>query len=288
MKEQLIRKEKALKKYGLIFLVILVGGILGYWYNVTSKPAYLAAIEAIKNSEEVLAEVRIVESFGLLPVVNFVPNKETTAEYVITVFGEKDSEYGDTDRNVQIVLEQSPADTWEVTYLSIGFVGQSSGGDDLLILVALSSGVVSLIFLFLLSSAYSKKRKLLLDPNTRISKGYIVDVASRIVQHTMPGNSNYGVERTDFDNRSVVHKTEMFVPAVDFIDQNGTTIHLEHKFSSSKNYKKGDEIVVIYHTEAPNDAQLKDFFWFWVHFHRAFFVALGVIALGSGLLIMTL
>ena len=288
MKEQLLSREKKIVTYSLIVIALLLASLFGYRHSITSKPSYQAAIDAIASSDEVLAEVRTIESFGFLPAVNFVPDKNLMAEYVITVFGEKDSEYGITDRRVQIVVEKVDNDNWEATYQSIDFVTQSSGGNDIIVIVFLSSAIVSVFLLIPLVLIFSKQRKLLLDPQTLLTTGIITKVTSILERNTMPGESNYGVLKGDWENRAVVQTTKMFRPAVAFKAQNGEIIEIEPNFLSSKEYKKGEKVNLIYNTRVPKDALLQETFWFWAQFFGIFFTTIFFTALGSGLLILTL
>ncbi|MFK7951432.1 MAG: hypothetical protein AB8B73_01200, partial [Ekhidna sp.] len=266
MKEQLLRNEKKITAHSIIVLVVIACSVFGYRYSIISQPSYESAIDAIKRSPDVLADVGTIESFGFLPSISDVPDKEATAEYWITVFGEANINHRETDRRIQIVLEKGTGESWIVTYLSVNLAGQKSGGNDALILVSFLSGLGSTIFFLFLIVAYLKKRRLLLDPYTMITEGVITDVASRIDKATMDGESNHGIVSTDFENRAVTHSIEMFEPKVFFIDQEGMTRPIEHKFSSNKKYKRGDKIDVVYNIATPADAQLADYIWFWIKF----------------------
>lgn len=271
---RVINRSKTLKITLLVFTLLMIASVI-FISNIKSHPAYLEAITTIENSKIPISTGGIM-GFGIIPSWN-VNDENGWAEYTIRVQGVQ------SDMNVMLHLNKTNNESWKVDWLSESYTA-NNGGNDLLIGITFIINILFAIFFILTLTYYFKRKIYIKHKDTRVVLGKIVNVRSRVETTTMPGQSNHGVLNTDFENRAVMHKTEMFKPVIEFKAENNKRYTLETKFSSSKEYKAEDKIKVIYKVNNPEKAELEDFYWFWVQLLSVFSLTFFIIGIGSSLL----
>lgn len=265
----------------IVIAFVFLSGVGVYWYQVRQHPAYQGALKAIHESEE-LSEVS-----GAISSIGWMPSHEVTedgAEYWIKVFSERGA---NSDRKVWVYVEKDESGHWKVDHFSLEFMNESSG-NDLLISISLIAGLLFLIALAVCVAKYLSRARFLKSASFREVVGEVVHVDSKLEKSAMPGQSNAGVLKSDFENRSVESTTMMYKPQVIFNTEQGEEMVLIHDFSSNKKYKPGDHLQVLYDANHPEKAELADFFWFWPQFWFVFTIVFLVFTGGAAVLMITI
>lgn len=275
--------QKIKRNIRLLILVSFLAlvGVGGYLFQIRQHPAFQEALFAIEASEELSIVTGQIKKIGLVPSHNL---RESSAEYWIDVYSVRGKE---GDRKVWIYLEQNGSEDWTVDHFSIEFMSQRSG-NEVIFVVLLIAGLLFAFSLTITVFKYVGRVRFLSAASFRQVTGRVEEVVSRLEKTTMPGQSNLGVLKTDFEERSVTRRESMYKVQVIFQTETGEEIILGNDFSSNKKYKPGDAIEVLYHQDDPEKAELMHFFWFWPQFWFVFTIVFFVFVCGSSLLALTI
>ncbi len=275
--------QKIKRKIRLLLLVLFLtlAGAGIYLFQIRQHPAFQVALRAIEASEELAIVTGEIRRIGWIPSYSMLEN---SVEYLINVYSTRGEE---GDRRVRIYLEQTGRGTWNVDYFSVEFINQRSG-NEIIFAVQLIGGLLFALSLMITIYKYMNRVRFLSADSFREALGKVEEAASRIEKTTMTGQSNLGVLKTDFDERSVARKEKMFKVQVTYQTETGEEIIVKNDFSSNKKYGPGDTIEVLYHQNDPKRAELVDFFWFWPQFWLVFTIVFFVFASGSTVLALTI
>ncbi|MDW3194344.1 MAG: DUF3592 domain-containing protein [Cytophagales bacterium] len=258
----------------ILIAVLMLLGVGAYWFQVWQHPAFQVALRAIDLSEELAVVSGNISRIGWMPSHDVTENG---AEYWIKVFSEQGS---DGHRRVWVYLEKDELENWVVDHFSVEFINERSG-NDAMVVVSLISGLLFLLSFIICMIKYMARVRFLEAASFREVVGEVVNVDARLEKSTMPGQSNAGVLKSDFENRSTESTTMMYKPKVRFKTEQGEAVVLKHDFSSNKKYAIGDRVQVLYDANHPEKAELVDFFWFWPQFWFVIMIVFLVFVAGA-------